>query len=185
MKRAFFIIVAWIIGYINCSAQSKQDLIDFALTVKSKDGIQELQLSRREISDKMIEGYFIITKGTRNLEGELQTGGFNLLDRKIFDLGNDKLYNDENSSDATELDLEAISNKVDMDKIFSFQIIPDVRTLQSDTLSALLKCAFYESRKPKLQSSDLDFGFDISLASKIVKIPFGKEVNIKFVSRAL
>ncbi len=173
---------------ISCSAayaQFDNYSLDFKAVIKSNDGVQKLILFNRENTDDVIEGYFLITRGNHNIEGQIQKGGFNFLDPKVFELGLASLKRTWVKNNFPIKDIETMTNGVDVEKAYSFEITPEVLNIQSDTLSFYIRGVFYNLIKQNDKHSEFNLNYDVNLSYKLFKIPFNQSVPMDFVNEQL
>ena len=180
VKYLLFTIVVSLISFITALAQSSNYVLDFKAVIKSNDGIQKLVLFNRGNIDDVIEGYILITRGNHNIEGRIQKGGFNFLDPKVFELGLASLQHTWVKNNFPIKNIETMTNGVDVEKVYSFEITPEILNIQSDTLSFYIKGAFYDLTKQNDKYSEFNLNYDVNLSYKLFKIPFNKSIPLDF-----
>ncbi len=183
-----YFLYTLIIGLISsCSAYAQFDNyhLDFKAVVKSNDGKQKLVLSNRGNVDDVIDGYIIISRGYQNIEGRIQKGGFNFLDPKIFEVGVESLRKKWVENNFPVKDIEAMTNGVDVEKVYSFQITPEILNIESDSLSFFIKGVFYNLIKQNDKYSPFNLNYDINLSYKLFKVPYNKNVPLDFFDEQL
>jgi len=185
VKHLFYTIIIGILSFYSAYAQSDNYNIDFKAVIKSNDEVQKLVLFNRGNIDDVIDGYILITRSTHNIEGRIQKGGFSFLDPKVFELGLISLQRTWVKNNFPIKDIETMTNGVDVEKVYSFEITPEILNTQSDTLSFYIKGAFYNFKKQNDKNSEFNLNYDINLSYKLFKVPFNKAVSFDFVNEEL
>jgi hypothetical protein len=183
VKHLFYTIIIGILSFYSTYAQPDNYNLDFKAIIKSHDGTQKLVLFNRGNIEDVIDGYILITRGNHNIEGQIKKGGFSFLDHKIFEVGVESLRRKWVENNFPVQDIETMTNGVDVEKVYSFEITPEILNIQSDTLSFYIKGAFYNLKKQNDKYSEFNLDYDINLSYKLFKIPFGKSFQLDFLNK--
>ncbi len=182
MKNLLISFIAVTIFSCFLNAQTDNYRLDFKLVVKSKDGRQKLVLFNRGNIDAATDGYILITRGYKNIEGQIQKGGFNFLDPKIFEVGIESLRRKWVENNFPLKDVTVMSNGIDVQKVYSFEIKPEVINIQSDSISFFIKGAFYDLLSPNAGLDEFNSNYNINLTYKLFKVPYNKSVSLDFLN---
>ncbi len=168
---------------IKCSyGQTDNYNLDFKAKIKSNDGVNKLILFNRGELNSVIQGYVLLTRGYHNIEGRIKKGGFNFLDHKIFEVGIESLRKNWVKNNFPINDVIAISNGVNVDKVYSFEITPMILNYKSDSLSFYIKGVFYNLTKGSGKQDEYKLNYDVDFSYKLYKIPFDKDFTLDFFS---
>ncbi len=174
-----FILIILIFPNLT-NAQSDNFNLDFKAVVKSNDGIHNLVLFHRGELNSSFEGYILITRGNHNINGRIKKGGFSFLDPKIFEIGVPSLRQSWVKNNFPLQNLTSLTNGVDVEKVYSFEVTPEVLNLKSDSISFFIKGVFYNLVKQNDKSSEFNLNYDINLSYRLFKVPLDKFVSLKF-----
>jgi hypothetical protein len=162
---------------IHLWAQPIDSFISYDLQIISADSIQQLNLVHAFSYEETVSGYFYIEKNTNLLGGKYQKGGFDFLDSKLLDFSAKLSFQDPTASK----DLDDFLTGTPLEKICTFQIIPNIADEYKDTISAILKYALYSRKSSPDSKGHLSTAFDISLHAGIIKIVNNKSTTISFL----
>jgi hypothetical protein len=182
MKYLIYVVIIVSITINVLYAQFDDYYLDFKADIKSNDGKQIFVLFNRGNVNDGIDGYILITRAKHNIEGSIQKSGFNFLDPKIFELGIEKLRRKWVENNFPIKDIESMTNGVDVEKVYTFEITPEILNIHSDTLSFYIKGAFYNLAKPNDNLDSLNLKYNINFSYKLLKIPFNKTVPLDFAN---
>lgn len=158
------------------------DLIFKAEMVKN-NGKDHLTLFSQTQSGNSIEGFFFLPQYEPTIDGAIREGGFSFLDPKIFDVayGAEKLRKEWVKNDFPVLDIENLTNGINLEKILSFYIIPEIKTPVDDSITLFIKYSVYNLQEKERQV-EWNLNFDIKLFYKKIKVPFGRELSFSFIN---
>ena len=180
MKYLIYVVIIVSITFNVLYAQFDDYYLDFKADIKSNDGKQIFVLFNRGNVNDGIDGYILITRAKHNIEGSIQKSGFNFLDPKIFELGIEKLRRKWAENNFPIKDIESMTNGVDVEKVYSFEITPEILNIQNDTLNFYIKGVFYDLVKPNNNLDSFNLSYNINFSYKLLKIPFNKTVPLDF-----
>jgi hypothetical protein len=178
MRYLIYIIIIISISFTFSYAQFDDYNLDFKADIKSNDGKQIFVLFNRGDVNDVIEGYILITRSYHNIEGSIQKNGFNFLDPKIFEVGIENLRRNWVQNNFDIKDIEGMTNGIKVEKVFSFEITPEILNIQSDTLKYYIKGVFYDLTTKNDSYDLLNLNYNISLSYKLLEIPFNKSIPL-------
>ncbi len=184
MKNLLKAFIIAIVSLYPVQAQMNNYHLDFRAVVQSNDGVHKLILFNRGDVDGVIDGYILITRSNHNIEGRIQKNGFSFLDSKIFEVGIKSLRRKWVKNNFPVKDIETMTNGVDVEKVYSFEITPEILNIQSDSLSFYIKGAFYDLTKQN-KNKECNLNYNIDLSYKLYKIPYNKTIPLDFLNRKL
>ena len=163
-------------------AQSSNYNLNMKMVITSPD-TQMIILNHSGEMDEAIEGYYRISRYDDPFYGKnanLQPGGFSFLDPDVFGEMVEHMSEKWVKNKFPVEDVATMSNGVDVQKAFSFQIKPVVIDAESDTLNLLIKYAVYDFIKQK--DYDLNFDYNVRLFYKLLHIQYEEEITFDFIN---
>lgn len=183
MKYFLYTLIIFIIFFCSLRGQSENYHLDFKATIKSNDSKQELVLFNRGNIDDVIDGYILITKNNRNIEGKIQKGGFNFLEPSVFEIGVESLRRKWVENNFPINDVTNLTNGVDIEKVYSFEITPVILNIQSDSLNFYIKGVFFNLKKQNDKVEEYNLNYDVHFSYKLFKIPYNKIIALDFLDK--
>ncbi len=180
LRSVKFFLLLILIAFSNAYAQFDNYHLDFKAVVKSGDGVQKLVLFNRGNIDDVIDGYVLISRGTHDMEGRIKKGGFNFLDPKIFEVGLPSLRRTWVKNNFPVKNIEVMTNGVDVEKVYSFEVTPEILNIKSDSISFYIKGVFYDLTKQTDKYSEYNLNYNINLTYKLFTVPYNKSVRLDF-----
>ncbi len=180
MKKVFLYLSIWFIVQVILCAQTEKLLLDTKITIAEKDGSHTFMLNCSKDLQEAIEGYICLSFEGNTISGEIIPGGFSFLNDKIF--GNPiSLFADKWIKNKFPMeDIAPITNRTNVGKIVSFQIVPKQISMTSDSMYLFLKYCVYDLMK---RSPDgLNFDYRIKLFYKFVAVPFNRTISLEFLN---
>lgn len=177
--KQILLLTAWVFfASILPKAQASDSFVNYELQINSADKIQRISLFHRYSASETVSGYFYIEKDTRLLGGKYHEGGFDFIDDQFSSVPKNYSFNTPESCG----NLDNILKTVNMDKICSFQIIPNPADLSKDSFTALIKYSVYLRKGITEQTSINTANFEISTHAEIVNISRTGHTNFDFLS---
>lgn len=177
------ILLIWFVLITTCYAQqSDSKAISLQLKIFSPDKTRQLTLNTTADYDEPAEGYILQSSYTDLADGKFQKGGFSFLEDEIFGNPVDVFKNKWAQNNFPVQDLETLTNGVFVSKVFSFRISALVNKASDDTVSLFFKYTTYDLQNKGKHSgrNEFDPGFDVKLRYKLIKVPFGHDIQVDF-----
>ncbi len=180
MKNKFLILSFWFLTHVILFAQNDELLLETKISIANKDSSQTFILNVSKNIQEAIEGYFCLPSEGNTLSGEIIPGGFSFLNDKIF--GDPiSLFADKWVKNKFPMqDIAPITNRMNVGKVFSFQITPKQIAGTSDSMYLFLKYCIYDLIKQKV--TDLSFDYKLQLFYKFVAVPFNRKISFDFIN---
>ncbi len=182
MRYFLYTLIINLIFLCPLQAQFDNYHLDFKAVAKSNDGKQKLVLFNRGSINDVIDGYILITRNNRSIEGKIQKGGFNFLEPSVFEVGVESLRRKWVENNFPINDIETMTNGLDVEKVYSFEITPVVLDIQNDSLSFFIKGVFYDLAKQNDKHNEFNLNYNINLSYKLFKVPYNKTVPLDYLN---
>ena len=143
MKKLIKIFSLFLLFTLTIFPQNKKIKLIFKAEMLKNDRSDRLTLIKDSQLENTIEGYFYLPQYEQHIEGEIKKGGFSFLDPNVFDIayGLKKLRKEWVKNDFPVTNLEELTNGVNLGKIFSFYIVPEMRDPNDNYIILFFKYA--------------------------------------------
>ena len=182
MKKLIRILYFLFLFSLTTFPENKNINLVFKAEMLKNNGSDRLTLIKDSPLENIIEGYFYLPQHESQIKGEMKKGGFSFLDPNVFDVafGLKKLRKEWVKNDFPVTDLGGLTNGVNLEKIFSFYIIPEMRNPGDKYITLFFKYAVFNRLDPE---TDLEpnQSYNIRLFSKKLKFLFGKDTSFSFI----
>ncbi|MCK9211110.1 MAG: hypothetical protein M0P61_09770 [Ignavibacteriaceae bacterium] len=180
MKNKFLLLSFWFLIHVILCAQNDELLLETKISIANKNSSQTFILNVSKNIQEAIEGYFYLPSEGNALSGEIIPGGFSFLNDKIF--GDPiSLFADKWVKNKFPMqDIAPITNRMNVGKVFSFQITPKQIDETGDSMYLFLKYCIYDLIKQKV--TDLSFDYKLQLFYKFVAVPFNRKISFDFIN---